>query len=72
MKKKRQKKTKEPEISGRNIHGLMDGEAYKSKAGSWSNTLLSVVDSKQDTAGFTPKGKGKLLVTGGIDIRLAH
>ena len=44
----------------------MDGEAYASKARSWSNTPPRVADgSRQDMAAvFKPRGRGRLAVIG--------
>ena len=59
---------KEPGVGDRDISGLMDGGAYLSEARSWSDTLPSAVDGRQDMAAvFTPggaEGGGRLPVIG--------
>ena len=64
---------KEPRVCDRDIHGLMDGEVYTSRARSWSNAPSCAPDDGQDmVAVFAPGGKERLLVTGGIEVRLVH
>ena len=47
---------KEPEVSNRDINGLMDGGAYTSEARSWSDTPLCAADGGQDmVAVFAPE-----------------
>ena len=53
----------------------MDRGAYLSEARSWSNTPPCVTDDRRDTvliAVFTPRGRGRLPVIKGVDIKLAH
>ena len=51
---------KEPQVSNSDIYGLMNGEAYMSEAGSWSNTPLSAdADSNgQNMAAAFMMGEG--------------
>ena len=66
-------KTKEPRVSDRGINGLTDAGVYTSEARSCSDAQLCVVDSRQDMeAVLAPRGKWRLPVIGGINIRLAH
>ena len=64
---------KEPRVSGRNINDLMYGEAYVFEARSWSDTPPCEADGGQERAAvFTLRRTGRLPVTGGTDIWLAH
>ena len=55
----------EPRVSNRDINSLMDGGAYTSEAGSWSDTPPCAADDGQAmVAIFAPRGKGRLPVTG--------
>ena len=55
---------KEPRVSNRDLHGLMDGGSYMSEARSWGNTPPGTADGGQDkVAVFAPGGKGRLPVT---------
>ena len=63
----------DPEISGRDIKGLMDGGSYMSEAMPWSDTPLCVPNGRQDMAAvLAPRGRGRLQVIGGIYIKLIH
>ena len=59
---------KEPRVSNKDICGLMGAGAYTSEARSWSDTpQRAAVDGGQDmAAGFAPRGKRRLPVTGRI------
>ena len=56
----------------RDINGLMDGGAYTSESGSWSDTLLFVADGGQDMVIIIPPGEGEITSYRGIDVRWAH
>ena len=45
---------------------------YIYEAGSWSNTLSSAADGRQDMAAIFVTSGRRLPFIGGIDIRLAH
>ena len=63
----------EPGIGDRDINGLMDGGTYTSKAKSWSNTPLRAAGGGQDMAViFATRGRGRVPVIGGNDIKLAY
>ena len=62
---------KEPRAQDRDS-GLLDGGSYMSEARSWSDTSPCVADGGQDMAAVFALGKGRLPVTGGCDVRLAH
>ena len=60
-------------VGNRHMNGLIDEGSYMSEARSWSNTPPYAADRGQDVAAvFAPRGRGRLPVTEGIDIRLAH
>ena len=62
-----------PGVSNRDINGLMDGGPYMSEARSWGSTPSCALHGGQDTMEVSvPKGKGRLSVIGGIDVRWAH
>ena len=50
----------------------MDGGAYTSESGSWSDTLLFVADGGQDMVIVIPPGEGEITSYRGIDVRWAH
>ena len=63
---------KDPRVSNRNTSGLRMGVAHMSEARSRSNNPPCAADSGQNRAVvFTPRGRGRLPVIGGTDIRLA-
>ena len=65
---------KEPRDSDRDFSDGLNRVSYASKAKSWSNTPPCIADGEQDTAAVfeIQQGEGRVLVIGGIDIRLAH
>lgn len=46
--------------------------SYTYEAGSWSNTLFSAADGRQDIVAIFVTSGRRLPFIGGIDIRLAH
>ena len=65
------KTKKEPGVSDRDV-SLMEGGAYTSEARSRVTPLCEANSERDMVAVFTPEGKGRLLVTGEIDIRWAQ
>ena len=61
---------KESGVNHRDIGSLMEGGSYLSEARSWSDIPPCTANGRQDVA--ASRGRGRLPVTEGIDIRLAH
>ena len=53
----------------RNISSLMDGGAYMSVAGSWSDTPQCAADSGQDLVAVFPSGEGEITSYKRTDVR---